>query len=178
MDEIASDLLANPGGPRPSADEAGATRSPARHHPTHATALRRIGIELEFLGPSARAAADALARDLGGYIKPEDAHAFRISGGQLGDLRVETDLRYVHPQRHPDLGLRLSARGAAWLGTLLTPVVPRELITAPIPIAQLPDVDQAVRSLRAAGARGRGTVLWDSLGLHLNIDPPSLDPAT
>jgi hypothetical protein len=61
---------------------------------------------------------------------------------------------------------------------LASPFVPRELITAPIPIARLPEVDTVVQSLRAAGAYGRGAVLWDSLGLHFNIDPPRLDAAT
>jgi hypothetical protein len=33
-------------------------------------------------------------------------------------------------------------------------------------------------ALRRAGARGRGAVLLDSLGLHLNIDPPDLETDT
>ncbi|ANY84293.1 hypothetical protein BB934_39415 (plasmid) [Microvirga ossetica] len=140
--------------------------------------LRRVGIEIEFLGPHARAAAQALADDLGGSCEVEDPHAFKVSGTRLGNLLIETDLRHVHPDRHPELGLWLNRRVAAWLGTAVSPFVPRELITAPIPIARLPEMDGVVASLRAAGARGRGAVLWDSLGLHFNIDPPRLDAAT
>jgi hypothetical protein len=140
--------------------------------------LRRVGVEVEFLGPSACIAAEALADDLGGTCKAEDPHAFKVSGTPLGDLLIETDLRHVHPDRHPELGLRLDRRVAAWLGTVASPFVPRELITAPIPIARLSEMDAVVASLRAAGARGRGAVLWDSLGLHFNIDPPCLDAAT
>ncbi len=140
--------------------------------------LRQVGVEIEFLGPNAQAAAQALAADLGGTCEAEDPHAFKISGTSLGSLSVETDLRYVHPQRHPELGLRLDGRVAAWLGTVVSPFVPRELITAPMPIARLPEMDRVVASLRAAGAYGRGAVLWDSLGLHFNIDPPRLDAAT
>jgi len=47
-----------------------------------------------------------------------------------------------------------------------------------MPIARLREVDEAIASLRLAGARGRGTVLLDSLSLHFNIDPPSLDAFT
>lgn len=140
--------------------------------------LRRVGVEIEFLGPSARAAAQALATDLGGTCTAEDPHAFRVSGTHLGDLLIETDLRHVHPNRHPELGLKLGHHVAAWLGTVVSPFVPRELIAAPIPIARLPEMDPVVASLRAAGAHGRGAVLWDSLGLHFNIDPPRLDAAT
>jgi hypothetical protein len=55
--------------------------------------LRRVGVEIEFMGLSARSAANALAHDLGGLIEVDDPHAFRILGTRLGDLRVEADLR-------------------------------------------------------------------------------------
>src|SRR3712207_3167329 len=89
--------------------------------------LRQVGVEIEFLGPNAQAAAQALAADLGGTCEAEDPHAFKIRGTSLGDMSVETDLRYVHPRRHPELGLRLARRVAAWLGTVVSPFVPREL---------------------------------------------------
>jgi len=139
---------------------------------------RRVGVEVEFLGPSVNAAAAALARDLGGIVEPEDAHAVKLRGTRLGDLSVEMDLRHVHPVRHPDLGFCLGPRGAAVLGFLVSPIVPRELITAPLPSAQLGVVDQALASLRAAGAWGRGAVFLTSLSLHFNIDPPRLDART
>ncbi|WP_246389361.1 amidoligase family protein [Microvirga mediterraneensis] len=140
--------------------------------------FRRVGVEIEFLGPTARAAAEALANDLGGSCEAEDPHAFRVTGTGLGDLLIETDLRHVHPDRHPELDLRLNRRLATWLGTVTAPFVPRELITAPLPIARLSQMDIVIASLRAAGAHGRGAVLWDSLGLHFNIDPPHLDATT
>jgi len=142
------------------------------------SALRRVGIEMEFMGPSARVAAEAVAAALGGSIDVEDPHAFRIRGTRLGNMRVETDLRYVHPQRHPNLGLRLDGRTAAWLGTVLSPFIPRELVTAPLSIDRLPEMDDLVHVLRAAGAYGQGAVLLDSLGLHFNVDPPRLDAST
>jgi hypothetical protein len=140
--------------------------------------LRRVGVEIEFLGLSARVAAQALAHDLGGIFEEQDPHAFKVSGTGLGDLFIETDLRHVHPNRYPEIGMRLNRRVAAWLGTVVSPLVPRELIAAPISFERLPEMDMVVTSLRSAGAQGRGAVLWDSLGLHFNIDPPRLDAAT
>ncbi len=140
--------------------------------------VRQVGVEIEFMGLSACQSARALACGLGGVIEAEDPHAFKVRGTRLGDMQVETDLRYIHPRRHPDLGIRLGARSAAWLGTFLLPFVPRELITAPMPFARLPDMDEAVALLRVAGARGRGTAFFDSLSLHFNIDPPGLDAVT
>ncbi|MBM6592514.1 amidoligase family protein [Microvirga pudoricolor] len=139
---------------------------------------RRVGVEIEFMGPSARVAADALARVFGGTRHAEDPHAYRVEARGIGSLRVETDLRHVHPQRHRNLGLTLPPRVAAWLGTMVAPVVPRELVLNPLPMDQLEPVDQVVRALQEAGARGRGAMLWDTLGLHFNIDPPELDAQT
>jgi hypothetical protein len=72
----------------------------------------------------------------------------------------------------------MSPRVAAWLGVAVSPFVPRELITAPMPISRLPEMDEVVAILREAGARGRGAVLLDSLGLHFNVEPPRLDATT
>lgn len=127
---------------------------------------RRVAVEVEFLGLSAREAAQALARSLGGKIEADDPHAFRIVGSRLGDLRVETDLRYVHPLRHADLRLRLGPRAAAWLGTLVAPFVPREPVTSPMPLVHLDAVDEAIDGLRSAGASGRGAVFLDTLSRH------------
>lgn len=140
--------------------------------------LRRVGVEVEFLGPSAYAAATALARDLGGVAEPEDPHAIKVIGTRLGNLSVELDLRHSHPARHPSLNFGLGRRGAAILGTLVSPFVPRELITAPMPATEIGRVDEALASLRSVGARGHGVVLLASLSLHFNIDPPSLDART
>ena len=140
-------------------------------------AMRWVGVELEFTGLDARAAARALSAGLGGTVVEEDPHAFLVRGTGLGDLAVELDIRHAHPRRAygNTLPVRLGPRAAAWLGSALGGVVPRELITAPLPVDRLAGVDRAVAVLRAAGATGRGTTRFGSLGLHFNVDPPRLD---
>ena len=140
---------------------------------------RQVGVEVEFMGLSARAAAHALAAELDGAVIEEDPHAYHVQHTRIGDLTVELDLRHVHPRRPgPGPLVRLGVTGAAWLGSVLGGVVPRELITPPMPIGRLAVVDRAVDVLRRAGARGRGETLFGSLGLHFNIDPPGLDAET
>src|SRR5829696_582498 len=97
---------------------------------------RKVGVELEFGGITARRAAEALATGLGGSVVEEDPHAFLVRGTQLGDTRVEVDLRHTHPQRNAATRLRLGPRSAAWLGAVLRHMVPTELVTAPIPISR------------------------------------------
>lgn len=137
---------------------------------------RLIGVELEFMGPSARHAAQALAAGIGGEVVAEDAHAFAVRGSELGDLAVELDLRYAHPQRHgKTLPVRIGPKAAAGLGWLVSGAVPRELIVPPLPADRLAEVDRLLDLLRAAGARGRGATLFGSLGLHFNVDAPATD---
>ncbi|WP_064742214.1 amidoligase family protein [Inquilinus limosus] len=137
---------------------------------------RRIGVEIEFMGPSARRAAQALAADIGGDVVAEDAHAFAVRGTVLGDMAVELDLRYAHPQRHgKTLPVRIGPKAAAGLGWLVSGVVPRELIIPPLPVERLAEVDHILDVLRAAGAGGRGATLFGSLGLHFNIEAPAAD---
>jgi hypothetical protein len=137
--------------------------------------LRRVGVEVEFMGLSVREAVAALAVGLGGVVVEEDPHAATILNTRIGDLSVELDLRHAHPQRHAEtLPVRLGPWGAALLGSALGRFVPRELITAPLPMDRLDDVDRAVAILRAAGATGQGS----GLGLHFNVDVPALDAAT
>ncbi|WP_191059985.1 amidoligase family protein [Geminicoccus harenae] len=141
--------------------------------------VRRIGVEIEFMELGARAAAEALSRGLGGAVLEEDPHSFLVRGSRLGELTVELDTRYVHPAKHDrSLPVHLGRRSAAWLGALLTRFVPRELVVAPLPPERLPEMDKAVELLRSAGARGRGANWLGSLGLHFNVDPPSLEVGT
>lgn len=128
------------------------------------------------MGPSARHAAQALAASFGGEPVEEDAHALAVRGSALGDLAVELDLRYAHPQRHgKTLPVRIGPTAAAALGWLVSGAVPRELIVPPLPVDRLGQVDRVLDGLRAAGARGRGATLFGSLGLHFNIDAPAAD---
>lgn len=169
--------------PRFALAGAGTRNRPVFHRPPFLRdargLIRRVGVEVEFHGIGARAAARALAAGLGGTCREEDPHAFHILDTAVGRLSVELDLRHAHPQRSATPPrLRLGATGAAWLGTLLQGAVPRELITAPLPIEALGRVDGVLDVLRAAGARGRGATPFGSLGLHFNVDPVSLDSAS
>lgn len=142
-------------------------------HTNAAGRLRAVGVEVEFGAISARQAAAALARELSGSVLEEDPHALHVKGAELGNLMIEIDTRYAHPQRHP--GTRwgmLSPRWAARLGTASQFFVPRELVTAPMPLDRLALVDRAVEVLRRAGASEAGPVAF---GLHFNPEPPRLD---
>lgn len=135
-----------------------------------------IGVEVEFLGLSARAAAQALCEALGGGLVMEDRHAFEVTGSRIGDVAVELDIRHAHPQRHgAALSLRPGRRLAGLFGDVVSPFVPREMILPQRPADRLGEVDEAIDILRRAGARGDGREWGQTLGLHLNISTDELD---
>src|SRR6476661_9022249 len=106
--------------------------------------MRTVGIEIEFVGPSAEAAARALMSRVGGLLCEDDPHAYTVRGSRIGDFCVALDSRLVHPPKgdHP-LGSVLPQL-AAWFGSAASALIPCELVTAPIPIDRLGEIDPLV----------------------------------
>ena len=144
----------------------------------HEGRTRTVGVELEYAALSAEASARAIAEACGGTIVEEDPHAFVVRGSDLGDVSIELDSRYFHPDKgNPVLG-GIGAKLASWIGSAASLLVPCELVTSPIPIDQLYKVDRAVGVLRRAGARGTQDGAFYAFGLHFNPEAPRLDAET
>ncbi len=126
---------------------------------------RRVGVEMEFSGLGEDVAARLVAGLWGGEIHRDPLGDWLAVGGRLGTVRIERDTALA-----PD-GAEGLVRGA--LGEL----VPVEIVTAPLRMAALPEVDALVVALRAAGARGNGAGLGHAFGLHLNPEIAGRDAA-
>lgn len=139
---------------------------------------RSVGVEIEFVGPTAEAAARALMGRLGGLLSESDPHAFRVTGSAIGDFAVALDSRMAHPPRtdHP-LGAVLPTV-AAWFGTAARGIIPCELVTGPVPIDRLSEIDRLVAVLRDLGARGTQDGALYAFGLHFNPEIPRKDAET
>ena len=139
---------------------------------------RTVGVEIEFAGPTAEETARALARRLGGRVVEEDPHAFVVAGSSAGDIKVELDTRYVHPEKKNSLLGTVLPHIASWLGSAASYLVPCELVTAPIPIDRLHEVDQVVGVLRETGAKGTQDGAFYAFGLHFNPETPAANAQT
>jgi Putative amidoligase enzyme len=137
--------------------------------------MRTVGVEIEFAGLTAEAAAKALALSLGGGVNQKDPHAFTVKNSRLGDIAIELDMRAVHPGRQKPPLFNIGARLAAWLGSAIRHVVPCELVTGPLPMDQLDEVDRLLAVLRRAGAKGTQDGALYAFGLHFNPEVPTLD---
>jgi hypothetical protein len=138
---------------------------------------RRVGVEIEFAGLAAEAAADVVARALGGGTARIGPHAFAVTDTALGPATVSLDARYAHPESARALFGEVGARLAPLVGEVIRPFVPTELVTGPMPLTDLAAVDAAVAALRAAGARGTADSAFYAFGLHFNPELPALDAA-
>jgi hypothetical protein len=139
---------------------------------------RTVGVEIEFAGPSAEEAARALTGPMGGLLVEDDPHSYRIRGTAIGDISVELDFRILHLEKKKGLLGGMRPRVAAWFGQAARYVVPCELVTSPIPIDRLHEVDQLIAILRAAGAKGTQDAALYAFGLHFNPEVPRQDAET
>jgi len=140
--------------------------------------MRTVGVEMEFSGPTAEETAQALVRDFGGAVEMEDPHYFRVRGSALGDLSIELDSRMMHPEKKDALLGGIVPRLAAWVGTAASVLIPCELVTGPIPIDRLHEVDQVIATLRNLGAKGTQDGPLFAFGLHFNPETPDTKPET
>lgn len=144
---------------------------------------RRVGIEIEFSDLSLEAAAAALQAQFGGELQAISRYERELHDDPAGIWRVELDSSLLK-----QLGRR--ARGSGDLSSALEnlaeeavrvisdPIVPVEVVSPPLPMARLGEVNQLIERLRAAGARGTSEELAYAFGLQFNPETPATDAAT
>lgn len=143
---------------------------------------RRVGVELEFAGLAPSKILDVITAQLGGEVHCETRFEYKITGGAAGDLVLELDAAYMK-----DLGRaaeqdegrgeleRLTDDALAGAAQV---VVPWEIVTDPIVMDRLMELEPLITALRRAGARGTRHSPWYAFGLQLNPEMPALDAAT
>ena len=140
---------------------------------------RSVGVELEFIGPTAETTARALAAEFGGTVREVDPHSFAVEGSRLGNLGVELDARYAHPDKtDPTLLGGFGPTLASWIGAAASYFLPCEIVTSPIPVERLHEVDAMVDVLRELGAKGTQDGALYAFGLHFNIEAPNFEAET
>lgn len=144
---------------------------------------RTVGVELEVNGLTLDAMAQRVADTLGLRVRTRGRYERVLEGDPAGDWCVELDFRLLKQQGrvHRDTGSLADELGnwtedaLAWLAES---VVPLELVSPPLPLARLPDVERVIVALRSAGAKGTSDRLVNAFGLHLNPQVPGEDTAS
>ncbi|MDT8319405.1 MAG: amidoligase family protein [Xanthomonadales bacterium] len=157
-------------------------RLPERHE-TAGGEPRRVGVELELIGLDVPAVSRIVARRFGLTIEKKSRYEFLLAGDEAGDWAVELDFEYLKEKGREDVP---EDELAAFLGDAAESVlragaefvVPVEVVSPPLPMPRLADVQLLVEDLRDAGARGTGAGFSYAFGLQFNPELPNLQAKT
>jgi hypothetical protein len=141
---------------------------------------RRIGVELEFSNLDCRSVAELVQNVFGGNLFEEDPHRFHVVESVLGAFVIELDTQYAHPPKnHGDEKWRLldtlQAEFHAAVGEVASLWLPVEIVSPPVPLQRLPELDKVTEALRQAGAHGTDDGLVYAFATQLNPEVPSCD---
>lgn len=133
---------------------------------------RRVGVELEFLGPSALEAARIVAGLFEGEAREDGKHRARIATPEFGDFVAELDVGAAH--RDPAAAPIFSEAFDLWVreivGDIGAVLAPMEIVCPPIPLPRAHALDALTDRLRRSGASGAGASPFYAFGAQLNIE--------
>jgi hypothetical protein len=143
---------------------------------------RMIGVEIEFAGMSCEQAAGLVCDLFGGRIEPIDPHRFEVTGTRFGSFTVELDSQYAHTDDNDDaaasswddIGRAVRDGLTTTIATVTSLWLPIEIVSPPVPLAVLPELDSLVQALRGRGAEGCSDGLVYAFATQLNPEVPSL----
>lgn len=151
---------------------------------TEAGELRRVGVELELIGPDVDATTAVLVRTLGGTKESVSRYESIVHGDGAGPWRVELDFAYLknkgrqRAESSDESGSLLENVSETVLRTGAEAVVPVEVVSPPLPLPRLACVQDLIGELRRSGALGTKSGLAYAFGMQFNPEMPRLDVTT
>lgn len=146
---------------------------------------RHVGIEIELAGLEPQQLIDCIIRHFGGQCHRHTSFEFTIPDTKLGKFKVELDATYLKKmgtllEQSPNIKEEFSIESIAKdiITKAAEQIVPWELITPPVTLSQLPEINELISSLRREGALGTRYSLRYAFGLHINPELPQLDAET
>lgn len=143
---------------------------------------RRVGVEIELSGLTLDQAAETVRDALHGRLRQTGRHEMAIDGDAAGAWRVELDFELLKElgrrERGDDFGDVVQELAEDALRAIAQRVVPVEVISPPLDMTRLGEVNQLIDRLREAGARGTRDDLLYAFGLQLNPELPDTDADT
>lgn len=142
---------------------------------------RRVGVELEFTGLGIERIGGILRRSLGGEIHPHTPYEQSVRDTALGEFRIELDYAYLKRlgrRGDDDAPGDLERLSEDMLAAVAKRVVPFEIVSPPVPLSRLGELEPLIAGLREAGAKGTAESPIYAFGLHLNPELPALNAAT
>jgi len=145
--------------------------------------MRQVGVELEFAGLPIEDIARLIRKQFGGTILISTPYEHSITGTCLGDFKVELDFQYLKKKGRykldPEDPFALLDEWSEQIVRIAAEqIVPFEVVSPPIPMDRLGELELLISVLRASGAQGTDSGALYAFGLHFNPELPDLEPET
>ena len=139
--------------------------------------LRRVGVELEFAGLTPTTIVDAIIGIFGGDGERITRFEYVIRNTVAGDFILELDANLLKSIAKKEQQYQwpvdsLEGMSIDLLSQAGEKLVPWEVVSPPIPMASLGEMNTLVESLRNLGALGTRHSFVYAFGLHLNQELP------
>lgn len=148
---------------------------------------RRVGIELEMNGISLDQLASVVADTLGLEADREEDSSGRyeriLKGDPAGDWVIELDFNFLkemgrEPQNAATLMDELEETAETLLARTAASLVPLEVVSPPLPMSRMNEVQDLIGALREAGALGTAGKFVYAFGMQFNPEVPDSKPET
>ncbi|MGM0634339.1 MAG: amidoligase family protein [Pseudomonadota bacterium] len=154
---------------------------PRRHN--EAGDERRVGVELEMHGLDLDQLAAAAARTLDLRVEKTGRYERLLHGDPAGNWEVELDFALLKKMGREDrvkddLRSDIEETAETLLAMGAEPLVPIELVSPPLPLHRLAEVEILIDQLREAGALGTSSRLRYAFGMQFNPEVPDTAPRT
>jgi hypothetical protein len=142
--------------------------------------LRRVGIELEMNGLELDEIAQLTADFLNCEVTQTSRYERSLKGDPAGEWIVELDFTLLKKMGREqrvasDLGDEIKSGAEDVIKWFADGLVPHELVSPPLPMDRLPQVDQLIAHLRKAGAKGTGDRVTNAFGMQFNPEVPACE---
>lgn len=144
---------------------------------------RKIGFEFEFTGVSMEDVAAIIQNLYGGTLQKISTYVFEVTDSALGTFKLELDAQLLREKKYETYLSKIGIRLAEFknrqsiedsLKELASSVVPFEIITPPISLSSLTEMNPLLHELRRHQVKGTGSSFLYAFGLHVNPEAPEL----
>lgn len=145
--------------------------------------IRKVGVEFELAGVSIDVLAERIQQLYGGKVERHTNLECSVRNTKFGEFKVELDAASLQELAEKQTlidpeGKSITSSTVEFISKAAESVVPWEIVTPPIELSDLHELETLVKELRTRGALGTKGALHYAFGLHLNPELPDLEVST
>lgn len=142
---------------------------------------RSAGFEFEFTGVEMNDAAQMIVELYGGEVEQISGYEFAVHNTDFGKFSLELDASLFLNKKYEKVlksvgldvnKLKNKEKLEETLREMASTIVPFEIITPPVPISKMKQLNRLVDRLKEWKAKGTGSSFFYAFGLHLNPEVP------